>query len=195
MNNLTKIKKFLLIVLPILLVSCEKEKKSLPMDADGNTYDTVVIGTQTWLTQNLKTTKYINGDPIPIASDNTAWTDFTRGAYCWYENNINFRDSYGALYNGYVAQNSNFICPVGYHIPTTDEWSELVNFLSNDLDATQQFVKTQIGWRVWDGSFVKYPCAWWIYASSGSSNNITNNFLTSRMPMNSGFYIRCIKDN
>lgn len=103
MNNVTGVNIFLLIVIPILLVSCEKEKKTLPMDGDGNTYDTIVFGTQTWLSENLKTTKYINGYPVPLADDSTAWTDFTRGAYCWYENNINYKDSYGALYNGYVA--------------------------------------------------------------------------------------------
>ncbi|MFZ0280615.1 MAG: FISUMP domain-containing protein [Bacteroidales bacterium] len=195
MNNVAGVNIFLLIALPILLVSCEKEKKSLPMDADGNTYSTIVIGTQTWLNENLKTTKYTNGDPIPLAADNTGWTDFTRGAYCWYENNINYKDSYGALYNGYAGRASSFICPVGYHVPSLEEWSELVNFLSNDLDAKQQFVKGQFGWRVWNGSFSKYPCSWWIYTSSGSTYRITNDFLITSMPINSGYYIRCLKDN
>lgn len=194
MNNLTEFKIFLLIVLPILTVSCEKEKKTLPIDGDGNAYDTIVIGTQTWLNSNLKTTKYINGDPIPIAIDDASWTEFTRGAYCWYENNNNYKDSYGALYNGYAGRTSSFICPAGYHVPSIEEWTVLVNFLSNDLDAKLQFVKTQVGWRVWDGSFSNNTSSWWIYSSTGSSAKITTDFRITNMPINSGYYIRCIKD-
>jgi uncharacterized protein (TIGR02145 family) len=198
MKNSTKIKIFSRMLLGLLLLtSCEKEKKNsgLPMDRDGNTYDTVVIGTQTWLTENLKTTKYINGDPIPLVTDNTAWTDINRGAYCWFENNINYKDVYGALYNGYAAQYSNFICPIGYHVPTIDEWLILADYLEDAPEQTKLSFKIKhVGWRVWNGSFNQYPRSWWVFAGYGSSYQISDSFEISGMPENSGYAIRCIKN-
>ena len=78
----------------ILLVSCEKGKRSLPIDADGNTYDTVVIGRQVWLSENLKTTKFNVGTLIPLLPENADWTANGSGACCWYENDINNKDTY-----------------------------------------------------------------------------------------------------
>jgi uncharacterized protein (TIGR02145 family) len=199
MKNSIKFKIVPLIILILQLLSgCEKDKgnSGLPVDGDGNKYETVAIGTQTWLTENLKTTKYINGDPIPLVTDNSAWTDINRGAYCWYENNINYKEVYGALYNGYAAQTNDFICPTGYHVPILDEWMELVNYLEDaPEEAMLSFNINQIGWRVWNGSFNQHPSSWWIYASDGSSHKISVGFLISSMPENSGYYIRCIKDN
>ena len=73
MKSPTKIRIFSLLGL-MLLISCEKEKRRLPMDADGNTYDTVVIGRQVWLSENLKTTRYNTGTSIPLLTDNNAWS-------------------------------------------------------------------------------------------------------------------------
>ena len=118
-----------LIIGSSFILSCEKKENSgLPKDGDGNEYDTVVIGTQVWLTENLKTTKYINGDPIPLITENTTWTTFERGAYCWYNNDPDYKDTYGALYNWYAAKLSKFLCPLGYHVPTMDEWTTLANY-------------------------------------------------------------------
>lgn len=164
------------------------------MDGDGNKYDTVVIGTQTWLTENLKTTKYINGDPIPYLPDNTAWAEINRGAYCWYENNINYKDSHGALYNWYAAQLKDFICPVGYNVPTMDEWSTLIDFLESAPEVTKQsFNIKPVGYRTRLGIFVQHPCYWWIYSPDGSSYKISEGFTITAMPKNPGYSIRCIK--
>jgi hypothetical protein len=193
MKSSTKIKIFSLLGF-IILISCEKENNGLPMDADGNTYDTVVIGTQTWLTENLKTTKYINGDPIPLVTDNTAWSEIKRGAYCWYENNINYKDAYGALYNGYVAQYSNFICPIGYHVPTMDEWSTLINFLEDSPEEIKQSFKIKyFGFRLGYGPFNNSYCSWWS-SSDGSLNCIQTSFVPMGVGKHVGFSIRCIKD-
>ncbi len=194
MKRSTKIRIFPLLGL-VLLMSCEKEKKGLPIDADGNTYDTVVIGQQVWLTENLKTTKYINGDPIPLITDNTAWSDFSRGAYCWYENNINYKDAYGALYNGYVAQYSNFICPTGYHVPTMDEWSTLINFLEDSSEEIKQSFKIKhFGFRLGDGPFSTQRCSWWS-ASDGYPNCVSTSFGPWGTGKQTGLSIRCIKNN
>ncbi len=179
----------------IVLISCEKEKKSLPMDADGNTYDTVVIGRQVWLTENLKTTKYINGDPIPLVTDNSAWSDMNRGAYCWYENNIKNKDIYGALYNGYVGRSTDFICPTGYHIPTIEEWLTLINFLENSPEELKQsFNITRFGYRYWEGPFSTNRCGWWS-SSDGSPNYVSTEFGLGGSGINNGYSIRCIKNN
>jgi len=122
----------ILFVLVMTLVSCSKdddEKAIKPIpdtvtDIDGNLYHTTTIGTQVWMVENLKTTKYRNGNPIPNVNGEQ-WDNLTAGAYCIYNNNENNRSTYGLLYNWYVANDSRNICPVGWHIPTLEEWETL----------------------------------------------------------------------
>jgi uncharacterized protein (TIGR02145 family) len=104
------------------------------IDIDGNVYNTVAIGTQTWLSENLKTTKYNDGTVIPIVTDNTAWGALATPAYCWYNNDATtYKATYGALYDGYTvdaASNGNKnVCPTGWHVPTEAELSTLTNYL------------------------------------------------------------------
>lgn len=98
-------------------------------DIDGNVYGTVQIGTQTWMKENLKTTHYNNGDVIPNLADSLAWNATTTGAYCWYENNISHKETNGALYNWYVTVDKRNVCPNGWHAPSDDEFSTLINYL------------------------------------------------------------------
>jgi uncharacterized protein (TIGR02145 family) len=98
-------------------------------DYDGNVYHTVTIGTQIWMVENLKTTHYRNGDPIPNVPDNTQWSNLTTGAYCNYNNDANNAKTYGLLYNWYAAINSLNICPVGWHVPSANEWKKLETYL------------------------------------------------------------------
>jgi uncharacterized protein (TIGR02145 family) len=98
-------------------------------DIDGNLYNIVTIGTQVWLKENLKVTKYQDGTIIPNVSDNTAWSGLSNGAYCWYNNNsATYKDSYGALYNWYTLS-TGILCPAGWHAPTDAEWHQLILFL------------------------------------------------------------------
>jgi uncharacterized protein (TIGR02145 family) len=98
-------------------------------DIDGNLYNIVSIGTQVWLKENLKVTKYQDGTTIPNISDNTIWSGLSAGAYCWYNNNsATYKDSYGALYNWYTLS-SAILCPAGWHAPTDAEWHQLILFL------------------------------------------------------------------
>jgi hypothetical protein len=99
-------------------------------DVDNNRYDVVTIGTQTWMAENLKTTRYNDGTVIPLITDDTAWaTASTNGApgYCWYDNLSSNLIVYGALYNWYSINSSSNgnknVCPTGWHVPTDSEWT------------------------------------------------------------------------
>lgn len=99
------------------------------VDIDGNVYHTVTIGTQVWMVENLRVTKYRNGDPITNVTSNTLWTGLNSGAYCWYNNDVANKGTYGALYNWYAVNDSRGIAPAGWHVPTQDERTILDNFL------------------------------------------------------------------
>jgi uncharacterized protein (TIGR02145 family) len=98
-------------------------------DIEGNVYNTVLIGDQCWMKENLKTTTYSNGSPIPNVADSGAWMNLTSGAYVWYDNNISWKDSYGALYNWFATVDVNGLCPTGWHVPTNDEWTALTDYI------------------------------------------------------------------
>jgi uncharacterized protein (TIGR02145 family) len=95
-------------------------------DIDGNTYNYVTIGTQTWMVENLKTTKYRNGDAIANVIDGATWGGLSSGAYCWYNG---YGATYGALYNWYAVADSRNIAPTGWHVPTDAEWYTLTDYL------------------------------------------------------------------
>jgi uncharacterized protein (TIGR02145 family) len=103
-------------------------------DQDSNVYKTITIGTQTWMAENLRTTKYRDGSAIPNITDKTAWGNLSTGAYCNY-NNTESADTiatYGWLYNWYAATDSRNIAPAGWHIPTDAEWTTLTTYLGGD---------------------------------------------------------------
>jgi|WetSurMetagenome_2_1015567.scaffolds.fasta_scaffold22898_3 uncharacterized protein (TIGR02145 family) len=98
-------------------------------DCDGNTYKTVKIGNQIWMAENLRTTRYSNGDAIPQVASDTNWAKLTDGAYCWYNNDVVNKINFGALYNWFSVQDSRNIAPTGWHIPTDAEWTILETYL------------------------------------------------------------------
>jgi uncharacterized protein (TIGR02145 family) len=112
-------------------------------DIDGNVYKTIIIGTQTWMAENLKTTKYNDNSTIPLVTDASAWealAAFTTPAYCWYNNDAaTYKATYGALYNLFtvdVASNGGKnVCPTGWHIPSDDEWTTFTTYLVGETIA------------------------------------------------------------
>jgi uncharacterized protein (TIGR02145 family) len=99
-------------------------------DIEGNVYKTIQIGTQTWMAENLKTTKYRNGDPIAYSPITSNVDILNQGTYCWADDDINAnKATYGAFYNFYAVTESRNIAPAGWHIPTRDEVTTLVNYL------------------------------------------------------------------
>jgi uncharacterized protein (TIGR02145 family) len=96
-------------------------------DIDANIYQTVTIGTQTWMSENLKTTKSSDGTPIPLVIDPNMWYIVTP-CYCWLNDSIKYKDINGALYNWYSVATGN-LCPTGWHVPTFNDWQTLNNYL------------------------------------------------------------------
>jgi uncharacterized protein (TIGR02145 family) len=111
-------------------------------DIDGNVYNTVTIGSQTWMAENLKTTKYNDGTGIPNITDNTTWAALTTGAYSDYSDTPSNSTTYGRLYNWYSVDNNattkmasnggKNVCPTGWHVPTDMEWTTLTNYLTDN---------------------------------------------------------------
>jgi uncharacterized protein (TIGR02145 family) len=102
-------------------------------DIDGNTYKTVAIGNQVWMSQNLNVTKYRNGNEIPYVNDPGLWILTTSGAYCsWFMNDPATLAKYGRLYNYYAVTDSRSLCPAGWHIPSDAEWTTLSLYLINN---------------------------------------------------------------
>lgn len=107
----------------------------LVTDASGNSYQTVQIGTQIWMVENLKTTKYRDGSSIPNVTDDAAWGLLTTGAYCEFKNDKNNGNIYGKLYNWYAVTDTRNLCPAGWHVPTDPEWTALSTFLGGNTIA------------------------------------------------------------
>jgi uncharacterized protein (TIGR02145 family) len=107
------------------LILYAKYSTTSVMDNDGNIYSTVTIGSQVWMVQNLKTTKYNDGTPIPLVVGNDDWSILTTPGYCWYDNDESNKNIYGGLYNWY-AVNTHKLAPAGWHVPSDNEWGALV---------------------------------------------------------------------
>ena len=165
-------------------------------DAEGNSYKTVKIGTQTWMAENLKVSKYSDGTTIPNIIDNAQWSQLTTGAWSYYNNDAANNAKYGKLYNWYaVSKTSNGnknVCPTGWHVPTDAEWKVLTDYLGGDsiaggklkevgttswkspnTDATNTSLFTGLpgGYRDNDGNYydVGYLGYWW--SSTEDSTN------------------------
>ncbi len=102
-------------------------------DIDGNVYYTVKIGDQTWLSENLRTTRFNDGTEIPNITGNAEWNALLTPGYCWYDNNPGYKTTYGVLYNWYAVDSASNgqknICPAGWHVPSLEDFSYLVTTL------------------------------------------------------------------
>jgi uncharacterized protein (TIGR02145 family) len=190
--------KILLIIagyILILTVSCKKNDNGSPnvdhtgetgtvTDIDGNVYNTIGIGSQIWMVQNLNVTHYRNSNAIDTVTDNTAWNNRTSGACCNYDNFLGYSTTYGKLYNWHAVNDSRNIAPAGWHVPTREEWDILIDFaggkaiagsklketgithwISDNTDATNEFGFQGLpgGWRLNMGDFfyIHEKGFWW----------------------------------
>ncbi len=104
-------------------------------DIDGNIYKIIKIGDQLWMAENLKVTRYRNGEVIPEVADANSWSDLTSGAYCEYENNESNVDTYGRLYNWHAINDRRGLAPTGWYLPSDSDWQVLVDYLGGDAIA------------------------------------------------------------
>jgi uncharacterized protein (TIGR02145 family) len=151
------------------LVACQKETTSPTnnnvaqtigkpgpniTDVESNTYKTVYIGTQQWMAENLKVTKYSDGTSIPKVTDNTEWQNNTTGAWSYYDGNDLNNAKYGKLYNWYAVSNTTNgnknVCPTGWHVPTDAEWTVLTDYLGGASVAGSKM--KEAGNASWDNS-------------------------------------------
>jgi uncharacterized protein (TIGR02145 family) len=102
------------------------------IDFDSNVYYAVTIGTQVWTVENLRVTHYRNGDPIANITEDSQWHNSTEGAYCNYNNDPDFIEKYGRLYNWYAVKDAHNITPEGWHVPTSGEWQILIDYLGGE---------------------------------------------------------------
>ena len=193
-------------------------------DIEGNVYNVVTIGQQTWMAENLRTTIFNDGTAIPLVKDEARWAGSSTPAFCWYKNEEeSFKPTYGALYNWYSVNTGN-LCPTGWHVPKDEEWSELADFSGGEgiaggrlketgttywvdpnFGATNEFGFTALpgGFRYYDGKFFDFGFSgyWW---SSGEYSDARayfrflyyneSTFYRFNNDKKNGFSVRCLKD-
>ncbi len=193
-------------------------------DLDGNEYETVTIGDQVWMAENLKTTTLNDGTLIPKVADNTPWSNLESAGLCWYNNNEDQnKEVYGALYNWHTVA-SGKLCPSGWHVPSSDEWDILYDYLGDSAasklketgnshwatenkDATNStgFTARPGGYRIPNTGFQQkgYYGYWW--SSTSDPNNTTRIFGREMNAQskdgseivynpNHGMSVRCLKN-
>ena len=121
-------------------------------DVEGNSYRVVTIGSQTWMAENLRTTRFNDGSFIPYVTNNTEWESLTVPAYCWYNHGTGlsgdtYKNQYGSLYNWYSV-NTGKLCPEGWHVPTDADWKILTTYLGGESIAGGKL--KEVGSVHWD---------------------------------------------
>ena len=141
-------------------------------DVDGNTYRTIQIGTQTWMAENLKTTKYNDNSDIPLEINGAAWIGLTSPAYCWYNNSEStYKNVYGALYNWYAvdptSNGGKNVCPTNWHVPKHEDWEILLERLGS-------FTNTMPGYHIYygGGRLKEEGMSHWLAPNEGGSNDV-----------------------
>lgn len=180
-------------------------------DIDNNTYNTVKIGNQVWMRENLKVTHYRNGEAIPNLIVDSEWTGTTAGAYCWvFNDEATNKDKYGALYNFYTVVDSRNLCPAGWHIPSKEEVDVLFDFCGGfnytsagklSANGSNEFGFTGLsGYERWeDGSFAPSAGYWTSYNDTnyGSFRFYLSGYTLGKYSSDEkgeGEGVRCIKD-
>lgn len=112
-------------------------------DIDGNTYPTIMIGSQMWMAENLRTTRYNNEVEIAGNLSNAQWSAATFGAYSYPYGNPEWDDAYGKLYNWFAVADTNGLCPQGWKIPEDEDWADLLTYLGGSLVAGGKMKSTR----------------------------------------------------
>jgi uncharacterized protein (TIGR02145 family) len=144
-------------VLPLSRTEINNLKDNQLADIDGNIYNTVRIGDQVWMAENLKVIHYNNGDPIPNKTDSLLWVNSQTGAYCSYDNLISNSEIYGHLYNWYAVDDKRGLCPAGWHVPSKEEFKILRDHLG--------------GWEIAGGKLKETGFDHWLIPNVAADNS------------------------
>jgi uncharacterized protein (TIGR02145 family) len=175
-----------IIIGSLIIVSCEKEKTHFynmnpwityghVTDIEGNVYNTIPIGSQTWMVSNLKALKFRDGTSIPVIVDATSWSSKQTPACCWQNNDLIRKVTYGVLYNWH-AVNTGKLCPAGWHVPSDAEWTSLTDFLGGEGVAGGKLKES--GFRHWisPNTGATNETAFWAYPGGDRSDNAGASF-------------------
>lgn len=116
------------------------------VDVDGNIYGILKIGSQLWMRENLRTSRYQDGSLIPELTFDRDWENDREGAWCWYWNDKQYDDAQGKLYNFHAVQNTKGLCPQGWRVPRISDWEELVTHLGSSVAGDKM---KQVGTSTW----------------------------------------------
>jgi uncharacterized protein (TIGR02145 family) len=235
-NKITITAMYVIVLVFILAFSCKKEDDKTKdilfndkltygsvSDIDGNLYKTIIIGTQTWMAENLKVTHYRNNNPIPNISITEIWDTLSRGAYCDFDSTQSNSAIYGKIYNYYTITDTRNLCPDQWHVATAEEWITLIEYLGGSniaggklkessflhwfspntgADNSSGFTALPVG--IFNSgtfnSFGIHAC-WWIAKESDSQyawvrvlNNYDTQVESKYVDKRFGLTIRCIHD-
>jgi uncharacterized protein (TIGR02145 family) len=115
----------------------------------GQDFRTVKIGNQVWMVENLNVSTFWNGDPIPEVKSVEGWREAGKEgkpAWCHYESDLANGEIFGKLYNWYAVNDARGLAPEGWHVPTDEEWQELVDYLGGK-DIAGNRMKSTGGWK------------------------------------------------
>ena len=143
-------------------------------DCDNNLYQTVVIGNQEWMAENMRATCYSNGDEIPNVTNGSEWGSLQSGGWCYYDNDSQYDAPYGKLYNAFALQDSRELCPTGWHAPNLEEWQELIDYLGGTSTA--------------GGAMKQAGTQYWNTPNTGATNSSGFNGLPASTRGNSGTF-------
>lgn len=142
-------------------------------DFDGNIYKTVKIGNQWWMSENLKVTHYRNGEDIGSVTDNGAWSSQITGAFCNYNNDANLVSTYGRLYNWYAINDPRGLAPIGWHVPSDEEWKILemcLGMKQTEADASNKWRGTNEGGKMKTTGTTSAKTGLWLSPNQGATN-------------------------
>lgn len=212
-------------LLLLFITGCKEDEEITQVtDIDGNVYNIITLLDQVWLAEDLRTTKFNDGTPIPNITDNSAWSNLNTPGYCWYNNDIFYKYTNGALYNWH-AINTQKLCPTGWHVPTKAEIETLITNFSGTLLAGGKLKETSTthwltpnegasnstnftalggGIREIDGTFQSMFSTGDFWTSTKNNDSFagvmglkydTRDANVYQLNLKTGASVRCIKDN
>jgi uncharacterized protein (TIGR02145 family) len=216
----------ILAIFTLFYTGCKKDPKPpVPVtDIEGNSYKTIKIGDQLWMSENLRSTHFNDGADIPLTKDDDVWRKMTSAGYCWYSNDeATYKVPYGAIYNGFTVA-SGKLCPAGWHVPVIEEWRALRDFLGDSTKAGGKikesgtahwlspnkggdnrtgFTALPAGIRYFEGSFASVLSFSGMWSASEVSDEeqwyaalyyAEAGFITDHRNKKYGLSVRCLKD-